>query len=64
MAPSRKRRSYTAWTPADLKTLKKHSRERTPVPKLAKLPKRTAGTVGQKAFSLGMKVGHRGRRAA
>ncbi len=63
MAAKRKTRSYKVWTPADLKTLKKHGREKTSVAKISKLMKRTEPTIRQKAYSLGISVGHR-RRAA
>jgi hypothetical protein len=63
MAAKRKTRPYKVWTPGDLKTLKKHGREKTPVAKIARLMKRSEPTIRQKAFSLGISVGHR-RRAA
>jgi hypothetical protein len=63
MAAKRKTRSYKVWTSDDLKTLKKHSREKTPVTKIAKSMRRSAPTIRQKASSLGISVGHR-RRAA
>ena len=47
------------WSKDDLKLLKKHSRERTPVAKLAKVFKRTEGSLRQKALSLGIGLGHR-----
>jgi hypothetical protein len=62
MAAKRKVRSYKVWTSEDLKSLKKHSREKTPVAKIAKLMKRSEPTIRQKAYSLGISVGH--RRAA
>jgi len=63
MAKKAKKRSYKVWTPADLKELKNHSRAKTPVSKIARLMKRSEPTIRQKAFSLGISVGHR-RRAA
>ncbi len=63
MAAKRNVRSYKVWTPDDLKALKKHGREKTPVRKIAKMMKRTEPTIRQKAYSLGISVGHR-RRAA
>ncbi len=63
MAAKRKTRSYKVWTRDDLKTLKKHSREKTSVAKIARLMKRSEPTIRQKAYSLGISVGHR-RRAA
>jgi hypothetical protein len=52
------------WTPQDLKELKKHSREKTPVTKIAKAMKRSEATVRMKAYQLGLSVGHRRRKAA
>ncbi|MGY4400756.1 hypothetical protein [Bradyrhizobium sp. USDA 3315] len=51
----RKRREYTT---ADVKLLKQHSKARTPVAKLAKLMKRSEGSLRQKATSLGIGLGH------
>ena len=50
------RREYTK---ADLKELRVHSKMRTPVAKIAKLTKRTEGSLRQKALKLGIKLGHR-----
>jgi hypothetical protein len=50
-----KRKSYTA---ADIKLLKQHSKTRTPVSKIAKLMKRTEGSLRQKALKLGIGLGH------
>ena len=49
------RNSYTA---ADVKLLKQHSKARTPIPKIAKLMKRTEGSLRQKALKLGIGLGH------
>jgi hypothetical protein len=49
------RKEYTA---ADIKLLKMHSKDRTPVAKLAKLMKRTEGSLRQKALKLGIGLGH------
>ncbi len=64
MAKKVKKRAYKVWTPADLKELKKHSREKTPVSKMAKAMKRTEATIRMKAYQLGMSMGHRHRTAA
>jgi ribosomal protein L13E len=64
MAKKVKKRAYKVWTPQDLKDLKKHSREKTSVSKIAKAMKRTEATVRMKAYQLGMSVGHRRRKAA
>jgi hypothetical protein len=50
------RREYTN---ADVKELRAHSKARTPVAKIAKATKRTAGSLRQKAIRLGIKLGHR-----
>ncbi len=42
----------------DIKTLKAHSRARTPVAKIAKEMKRTEGSLRQKALKLGLGLGH------
>ncbi|WP_271601095.1 hypothetical protein [Bradyrhizobium sp. CCBAU 45384] len=46
------------WTKDDIKTLKAHSKARTPVAKIAKETKRTVGALRQKALSLGIGLGH------
>jgi hypothetical protein len=47
-----------AWTKDQLRELKMHSRAKTPVAKISKIMKRTAGALRQKAFQLGMSLGH------
>jgi hypothetical protein len=59
MPAKRRTRSYKVWTSSDLKSLKKYSREKTPVVKIAKLMKRSEPTIRQKAYSLGISIGHR-----
>ena len=49
------RKPYTA---ADIKLLKQHSKARTPVSKIARLMKRTEGSLRQKALRLGIGLGH------
>jgi len=63
MAKKRKKRGYKRWTDADLKALKKYSRDKTPVAKVARAMKRTEATIRMKAYSLGLSMGHRRRRA-
>lgn len=46
------------WSKANLKELKAHSKARTPVTKIAKETKRTVGALRQKAFQLGIGLGH------
>jgi hypothetical protein len=43
---------------SDIKLLKMHSKARTPVSKLAKLMKRSDGSLRQKALKLGIGLGH------
>ncbi|HEX9586317.1 MAG TPA: hypothetical protein VN831_23590 [Bradyrhizobium sp.] len=50
------RREYTR---ADVKELRAHSKAKTPVAKIAKLTKRTEGSLRQKALKLGIRLGHR-----
>jgi hypothetical protein len=50
------RREYTS---ADVKELRAHSKAKTPVAKIAKLTKRTEGSLRQKAIKLGIRLGHR-----
>ncbi len=50
------RREYTK---ADVKELRAHSKAKTPVAKIAKLTKRTEGSLRQKALKLGIRLGHR-----
>jgi hypothetical protein len=46
------------YTVSDIKLLKMHSKARTPVLKLAKMMKRSAGSLRQKALKLGIGLGH------
>jgi len=46
------------YTKDDLRSLKAHSKARTPVTKIAKEMKRTEGSLRQKALSLGIGLGH------
>jgi hypothetical protein len=50
------RRGYTE---ADVKELRAHSRAKIPVVKIAKLTKRSVGSLRQKALKLGIRLGHR-----
>jgi hypothetical protein len=50
------RREYTK---SDVKELRAHSKARTPVAKIAKLTKRSVGSLRQKATKLGIGLGHR-----
>ena len=46
------------WTKDDYRTLKAHSKAKTPVVKIAKQMKRTAGALRQQALKLGIGLGH------
>jgi hypothetical protein len=48
------RREYTK---ADVKELRAHSKAKTPVDKIAKLTKRSVGSLRQKALTLGIGLG-------
>jgi hypothetical protein len=50
------RREYTK---ADVKELRAHSKAKTPVARIARLTKRTEGSLRQKALKLGIRLGHR-----
>ncbi len=53
-----KKRTRETWTKEHLQELKAHSKAKTRVAKIAKGMKRTEGAVRQKAFALGIPVGH------
>jgi len=54
----KKRRPKKLYTASDIKLLKQHSKARTPISKIAKLLKRTEGSLRQKALKLGIGLGH------
>jgi hypothetical protein len=64
MAINAKKRKYKVWTKDDMKELKRHSREKTPVSRIAKAMKRTEATIRMKAYQLGFSVRRRRRKAA
>jgi hypothetical protein len=53
------RRVIKPWTKDDFRTLKAHSKARTPVVKLSKVMKRTVGALRRKAGILGIGLGER-----
>jgi hypothetical protein len=55
MPRTRTRRMIHPWTPADLKTLRRHAR-RTPVSRIARELERSESAVRQKASSLGVSL--------
>ena len=58
-AKTMKKPARREYTKADVKELRAHSKARTPVAKIAKLTKRTEGSLRQKALKLGIRLGHR-----
>jgi hypothetical protein len=52
------RRGRRSDTKVDVKELRAHSKAKTPVEKIAKLTRRTEGSLRQKALKLGIKLGH------
>jgi hypothetical protein len=58
LAKAKKKRTRKPYTAADAKLLKQHSKARTPVAKIAKLMKRSEGSLRQKARTLGIGLGH------
>lgn len=54
-----KKRFRVLFTNEDIRTLRGHSKAKTPVAKIAKLMKRTEGSLRQKAMKLGLGIGHR-----
>jgi hypothetical protein len=59
MAKSAKKVVRREYTKADVKELRAHSKARTPVTRIAKLTKRTEGSLRQKALTMGIRLGHR-----
>ena len=53
------KRVIKEWTKDNVRELKAHSKARTPVAKVAKAMKRTEGALRQKAYSMGLALGHR-----
>jgi len=49
------------WSAQDERKLRKHSKNKTFVKDISKALKRTPGALRQKALSLGISLGHRGR---
>ena len=50
------------WTRDEVKELKKHSKNKTPVKTVSRALKRTPGALRQKAYALGISLGHRNKR--
>jgi hypothetical protein len=56
---TRKRVVRRDWTRADVKELRRHSRDRVPVKTISRTLKRSPGALRQKARVLGIPLGHR-----
>jgi hypothetical protein len=50
------------WTRDEVKELKKHSKAKTPVKTVSRALKRTPAALRQKAYALGISLGHRNKR--
>ena len=50
------------WTRDEVKELKKHSKDKTPVKNVSRVLKRTPAALRQKASALGISLGHRNKR--
>jgi hypothetical protein len=59
MAKQARRVRRQPWTKQHEAELRKHSRAKTPVEKIVKTMKRTAGALRQKAYGMGLALGHR-----
>ena len=55
----KRKRTPKPYTAADTKLLRQHSKARTPIAKIAKLMKRSEGSLRQKALRLGIGLGHK-----
>jgi hypothetical protein len=55
----KKQRVRREYTRQDEKELRAHSKSKTAVSKIAKLTKRTVGSLRQKASAMGIPLGHR-----
>lgn len=56
---TRKRVVRRDWTRADVKELRQHSKNKTPVKTISRALKRSPGALRQKARVLGVPLGHR-----
>jgi hypothetical protein len=56
---ARKRGVRRDWTRADVKELRQHSKNKTPVKTISRALKRSPGALRQKARVLGIPLGHR-----
>jgi hypothetical protein len=58
-ASAAKKRVRVAYSAADVKELRAHSKAKTPLKVISKTMKRTEGSLRQKAMALGIRLGHR-----
>ena len=58
-ASDKKRQTRREWTKDDLRELKTHSKNKTPVIKISRTMKRSEGSLRQAALKLGIGLGHR-----
>jgi hypothetical protein len=56
---TKKKSKRVAWSKAQHAELRKHSKAKTPVARISKMMKRTAGALRQQALKLGIPLGHR-----
>jgi len=63
MAKRMKRRRNRAWSSEDVRSLRSFAKARMSAPQIAKKLKRTPGSVGQKAFALGVRFRSVARKA-
>lgn len=57
-----KKQVRRVWTKGDERELRAHSHSKTPVARISRAMKRTQGAVRQKAFGMGISLGHQQRR--
>ena len=57
----RKRVVRREWTRDEVKELRKHAKGKTPVKTVSRALRRTPGALRQKAYALGISLGHRNR---
>ena len=58
VSKSNSRQRRRPWTKADIRELKAHSKNKTPVAKISRAMKRTQGALRQQAFALELSLGH------
>ena len=58
MAKKTKIATRKPWTKDQVRELKTHSRAKTPLARIAKMTRRTEAALRQKAFQLGISLGH------